>query len=161
MQCPICKQYHGLDGLLQCDQKVTRKLIKYKSIKKKKLLKEFEKCSKVECLDCSRKLSFDIMIPCKDCKELLCPNCWSSAYISHKSLCKTCFGDTRMAKCKFCKDETEMYRPCVKCYELVCWSCIIRCKGCNHIICPHCDVFNRVCITCSDEKQFYLKFKNK
>jgi hypothetical protein len=159
MHCPICKQYHGLDGLLECDQKVTKKLIKYQLIKKKKLLKEFELYSQVECLDCPHKLPFDTMNPCRDCKELLCSKCWITAYISHKFFCKTCFGDTRMAKCKFCKDETNMFRPCVKCYEMICWSCIIRCKGCNQIVCPDCDVFNRICITCSDEKQFYLKFK--
>lgn len=161
LNCPICKQSHGLDELVKCDNKVTRKLSKYQTINKKKLLEEFKLYSKIECIDCVHKVSFDTMSPCVECKELLCSICALVAFTSQRSLCKTCFGDKKMAKCKFCKSETDMYRPCVKCYELVCWSCIIRCKGCNQIICPHCDVFNRICITCSDEKQFYLKFKNK
>jgi hypothetical protein len=161
MLCPICKNSHELDELIQCDQKVTRKLSKYKSIDKKKLLKEFKTNSKIECVDCSRKSCWDWMIPCLECKELLCQICSGISYTTQGSLCKTCFGDKKLAKCKFCKSETDMFRPCVKCYEQICWSCIIRCKGCNQIICPHCDVFNRVCMTCSDEKHFYLKFKNK
>ena len=153
--CPICKNYHQLKKFLECDFKVTRKLSKYKKINTKKLIKEFNIYSQVECLDCSQNVSFDYMYSCSKCGELLCLKCYTDANIA---LCKTCYTDTQKEKCKFCKDDCDMYRSCVKCYERICWACILRCRGCNQIICPQCDVFGRICINCFDEKQFYLKF---
>ena len=165
MLCPICKKYHfinKLDEIIFCDNKVTRKLAKYKSINRKKMIKEFFSYSKIECIDCSDKVEFNQTNPCAECGELLCSSCHFFALSNHylnKILCKTCFTDISLEKCKFCKNETDMFRPCVKCYERICMSCIGRCKGCNQIICPHCDVFNKTCQTCFDERHFYLKLK--
>lgn len=160
--CPICKKTHilapfKLDEILFCDNKVTSKLSKYKSISKKSMLKEFDLYRKIECIDCSRKVDFSQMKQCQECDELVCPNCYAAN--TRNILCKTCYGQTKLDKCKFCKQETDMYRQCVKCYEDICWSCITRCRSCCQIICPECAGFVRTCTTCSDEKQFYLKFK--
>lgn len=153
-QCPICKKSHNLTQLLECDQKVTRKLSKYKSISKSKLIQEFKLNSKIECMDCSRKLEFNQMVGCGSCGELLCSSCSKNG-----SICKTCVMDAKMEKCKYCKHDNDMFRQCVKCYERICWSCLRRCRGCNQIICPHCDTWDRECQTCYDERKFFRKFK--
>ncbi len=150
IQCVICKKTHGLAQLLECDQKVTRKLLKYRAISRSKLIKDF----KIECMDCVCKLDFDQMDGCTVCGELLCFSCSKNG-----SMCKTCILDAKSEKCKYCKQDSDMFRPCVKCYERICWSCLRRCRYCNQIICPHCDVFDRVCQTCNDERRFFIKFK--
>ncbi len=154
IQCPICKKFHRLSQLLECDQKVTRKLSKYKSMSKSKLIQEFNLYSKIECTDCPRKLEFDQMVGCVSCGELICPSCSKNG-----SICKTCVLDAKLDKCVFCKQDNDMFRPCVKCYERICWSCLRRCRGCNQIICPHCDMWDRECQTCYDERRFFIKFK--